>query len=101
MPQNKSAFSDSLAVRVVPSAVTIAAYIWLVNVVQRGPARRDTYLEKVVNNEAMLTCEKPETSSKEEALNAMSDSSHPCKLRSVPSNPCLYYSQYRMEYKSC
>jgi hypothetical protein len=48
-----------------------------------------TYLEKVIDDEAMLTCEKTETSPEEKALNAMSHSSHPCKLRSVPSNPSL------------
>ena len=91
MPQNKSAFSDSFSVRAVPFAVTIVAYITrqkYTNAVRRGER---TYLEKVVDDETMLTSQKTETSTKEEALNAMSHRSHPCKLRGVPSYPCLQF----------
>jgi hypothetical protein len=68
--------------------------------IQRGPRpvqrRERTYLEKVIDDEAVLTGEKPKTSPKKEALNDMSSDSHLSKLRSVPSNTCLYFSQYRV-----
>jgi hypothetical protein len=61
MAQNRSAFSDSLTVRAVPFAVTTVAYIWLSKYHNAARQERRTYLEKVVDDEAMLTCEKAET----------------------------------------
>jgi hypothetical protein len=45
------------------------------------------YLEKVIDDEAMLACEKPKTSPKKKALNAMSHGSHTCKLMAYPETP--------------
>jgi hypothetical protein len=52
-------------------------------------AGKRTYLKKVIDDETMLACEKPKTSPKKEALNAMSHGIHPCKLWGVPRNSCL------------
>lgn len=62
--QNRSAFSDSLTVRMAPFAETRVAYIWLSSYHDATRRERKTYLEKVVDDKAMLTCEKAETSPK-------------------------------------
>ena len=38
------------------------------------------YLDKVIDDEAVLACEKPKTSPKKKALNAMSHRRHTYKL---------------------
>jgi hypothetical protein len=55
-----------------------------------------THLEKVIDDEAMLTGEEAEASPKEESLTIMSyDHVLVTVTTDVPSNPCLLPSQYR------
>lgn len=58
------------------------------------------YLEKVVDNEAMLASEEAETSPKEEPANDMRHGSHDCKLRTYPATPVCLLVSTGIKYKS-
>ena len=51
----------------------------------------ETYLEKVVDHEAMLTSKEAETSPKEEPANEMRYGGHRSGI-DIPSDPCLFNS---------
>jgi len=64
------------------------------------PGEDGTYLEKVIDNEAMLASEKAETSPKEEPANDMRHGSHNCKLWTYPATPVCLLVSTDMKYRS-